>query len=408
MENGDTRPFDTRFDALLDDARVRALAELAAPAPILVVGGSLRDAALGRAFKDLDIVTLREGESLSRRYAEARGATLVRLGGERFAAWRLVEGDAWVDLWDLDGGEVAADLRRRDFTVNAMALAVPTRQLFDPCGGQADLERRKLAATGSHVFVEDPLRVLRLVRLALTLPAFTVEPGTLALARDSAAALAAVPRERVRAELELVFASGDVGAIARWLQELGIEGFVLGDGFPVHHGVAEASPGPTPARCWAHLAMLRHRDPQRAAVAIREAARRGLLSNDQARRVTALLEPAWTAPEGGSASRLWLHEAGRGWRESLALRADLAGEAKERTAWRRLEADFVARPAEELEAILVPPVLLTGDEIQRLLGIGPGPRVGDAVAALRRAQLDGAVRNRIDAEGFLLGRGKRS
>lgn len=410
MENGAARAFDAEFDALLDDARVRVLAELAAPAPIFVVGGSLRDAALGRPAKDLDVVTVRDGERLARAYAGARGARLVRLGGERFAAWRLVEGDAWVDLWDLDGGEIAADLRRRDFTVNAMAVALPSRQLIDPCGGQADLERRRLAANGPHVFVEDPLRVLRLVRLALSLPAFAVEPRTLALARASAAALAGVPAERARAELELVLGAGDVSAIARWLADLGIETFVLGEGFPLPPDAAAAPDSATrPAESiWAHLAMLRHRDADRAAVAIRDAARRGLLTTGVARRVTALLEPDWSPPEDEVARRRWIHAAGRGWREALALRLELAADQKLREGWRAAAAALSALGAEEAEALVAPPALVTGDEIQVLLGIGAGPEVGEAVAALRRAQVDGAVRNRSEAEAFLLEKKKRS
>jgi poly(A) polymerase len=187
-----------------------ALRGLAIPA--WLVGGAVRDRLLGRPTTDFD-VALAVGdagavEPVARELARTAGGFTFALS-DVFGAWRVVSHDRrWqIDLMAAEGGSIEADLARRDLKVNAIAEPVDGEgELLDPTGGVLDLQRRRLRAVSDIAFREDPLRVMRLVRLAVEL-GFEVEPVTADLARASAGQLHAVSPERVFAELRRVIAS---------------------------------------------------------------------------------------------------------------------------------------------------------------------------------------------------------
>src|SRR5262249_5334005 len=118
-----------------------------------------------------------------------------------------------------------------DLTINAIAreLLPDDGDLIDPCGGVADLEARRLRSVGPDSFSDDPLRVLRLARMAADL-GFTADGDTLRLAAPSAALLPAVAAERVFTELRLMLVTDGalegleiaarIGATAAVLPEL--------------------------------------------------------------------------------------------------------------------------------------------------------------------------------------------
>jgi putative nucleotidyltransferase with HDIG domain len=176
-----------------------ALAPLGEPA--WLVGGAVRDELLGRPSVDLDVVVDGSAPELARRLARTAGAHAFVLS-EAFGAWRVLARDrAWrIDLIELAGGTIEADLARRDLAVNAIARPLAGGGLIDPFGGQADLAARRLRMVGPRSFVEDPLRVIRLARLRAELD-FALDPATAAAALASAPALAGVSPERVLAEL---------------------------------------------------------------------------------------------------------------------------------------------------------------------------------------------------------------
>jgi poly(A) polymerase len=196
-----------------------------------LVGGVVRDRVLGRATPDVDVVVAGDPAPAARAVARAaRGATSFALS-EQFGAWRVVARDhAWqVDVEALRGGSLEADLALRDFTVNAIAEPIAGGSLIDPLGGLEDLDARRLRVVAPAAFRGDPLRVLRMVRLALEL-ALEPETGTLRAARESASRLQDTAGERVFAELRRVLAApdavrgielmSDVGALAAVLPEL--------------------------------------------------------------------------------------------------------------------------------------------------------------------------------------------
>jgi tRNA nucleotidyltransferase (CCA-adding enzyme) len=186
-------------------ARVREVAE----DPVFLVGGAVRDLLLGRGRADIDLVV--EGDA---------AALATRLGAEvttheRFGTAKLTLDGHEVDIAGArsesyphpgalpvvePGADLAADLRRRDFTINAMAIPLRGEpRLIDPYGGQADLAAKQLRVLHGESFVDDPTRAIRAARYAARF-GLVLETETLRLLR--ATDLDTVSAERRGAELE--------------------------------------------------------------------------------------------------------------------------------------------------------------------------------------------------------------
>jgi tRNA nucleotidyltransferase/poly(A) polymerase len=165
--------------------------------PAWLVGGAVRDRLLGRDTDDFDVVVAGDVEVAARALARQGGGTAFALS-EAFGAWRVSgPARAWqVDLAALAGETIEQDLTRRDFTVNAMAEPLAGGPLVDPSGGAADLERRILRMVAPEAFDADPLRVVRLARLAVE-AGMEVDGPTAAAARAAAPGLERVAGERV-------------------------------------------------------------------------------------------------------------------------------------------------------------------------------------------------------------------
>jgi poly(A) polymerase len=193
-----------------------------------IVGGAVRDELLGSApSPDIDLVIDGEVATAARVLARATGATAFSLSDE-FGAWRVVgRGHRWqADLNPLRGGSLEADLRLRDFTINAIAQPLSGGELVDPLGGAADLRSRRLRVAAPSAIADDPLRALRLVRLACEL-GLQADPQARAAARLAAPGLARIASERVFAELRRVIASDRAAAGIRLSLELGLCAVVL-------------------------------------------------------------------------------------------------------------------------------------------------------------------------------------
>jgi poly(A) polymerase len=187
-----------------------------------LVGGTVRDALLGRATDDVDLVVAGDVGEAARAVAKAARGTAFPLS-EAFGAWRVTgAGQAWqVDLSPLEG-TLAEDLARRDFTVNAMAAPLESPdEIVDPHGGRADLGARRLRLVGPRALAEDPLRTLRAARLATEL-SLDVEPATAASVRAHAAEVTRAAPERIFGELKRIVAARDPVAGIRLTDDLGL------------------------------------------------------------------------------------------------------------------------------------------------------------------------------------------
>jgi tRNA nucleotidyltransferase (CCA-adding enzyme) len=220
--------------------------------PLYLVGGSVRDLLLGRVIKDFDLTI--EGDA-----KELAEAVLKRYAGKvvfhsRFgtATWTLDEvtfkrlnipflgksgfpssldfisarSESYAQpgaLPTVKRSTLEDDLRRRDFTINAMAIRLDGMyygKLYDPLGGQADLQNKRIRVLHSQSFVDDPTRMLRAVRYAGRY-GFTIEPGTLKLINDEARqVLSSLSGERLRHEIDLMFEENDPSVMLHQLAEL--------------------------------------------------------------------------------------------------------------------------------------------------------------------------------------------
>ncbi len=182
------------------------------------VGGAVRNIVLHQKPKDWDLATDATPRDIMRLFRTVlptgikHGTVTILYKGEKFETTTFrVEGtysdsrhpdrvDYTNDLWE--------DLKRRDFTINAMAVNPQERKLIDPYGGREDCKKRIIRALGDPAerFREDALRILRAVRFSTQLN-FTIEPATLSAMKTLASTLLRVSAERIRDEMEKIMAS---------------------------------------------------------------------------------------------------------------------------------------------------------------------------------------------------------
>ena len=211
---------------------VRRLREALSEAPgAWLVGGVVRDALLERPLVDFDLAVRGEARAAAQAASRALGGPAFSLS-EAFGAWRALDGQRrfHVDVAALQGTTIEEDLGRRDFTINAIAVPLAGGELVDPQGGVADLRAGVLRLVSPRAYEEDPLRALRLVRLAAEL-GLAPAPETERLTAQTAPRLSEPSPERVFAELRrLLVADGALaglelarrlGVLAAALPELG-------------------------------------------------------------------------------------------------------------------------------------------------------------------------------------------
>jgi tRNA nucleotidyltransferase/poly(A) polymerase len=205
-----------------------------------LVGGALRDELLGRDIVDADVVLDGDVRAVARSFARQAGGHPFALS-EAFGAWRVVAHDGgWqVDLMPLSGQTLEQDLARRDLTINAIARKLGTGELIDPFGGSEDLRARRLRMVEPGAFQQDPLRTMRLARLAGELE-FEIERETLAAASASAGDLRQVAAERVFAELRAIVCGRRPLIALRAMAAVGATAVVLPE-LSALHGVQQSA-----------------------------------------------------------------------------------------------------------------------------------------------------------------------
>lgn len=312
-----------------------------------VVGGAVRDALLGRPLIDLDIAC-RNPEAAAK--AVWRGAFPL---SERHGAWRVaLDGGRTVDFTPLRGS-IEEDLATRDFTINAIAEPLAGGDRVDPYAGREDLDAHVLRAIGPEVFQDDPLRLLRAVRLEDEL-GFRLDPETERLVREQADLVVRPAGERILAELLRLTEAG-----YERLAELGLLG-PLGGSVGRLRGLGETTP------------------ELRLVAVFGDELRRYPVSNDVKRFASALLRaepPAEVSPRSvfrfRRATEPWALEA-----------AAFAGAG-----------DELVRAIEDARRRDPEQPLLRGDE----LGLEPGPEIGRLLELVEEERAVGTISTREEA-----------
>jgi tRNA nucleotidyltransferase (CCA-adding enzyme) len=382
-------------------------------APAFAVGGFVRDLLLGRPAPDLDLVVEGDGIAFARRLAAEVGGTLLVHGGFGTASIEAARAPADAGLDRLPVGRIdvasarrehyaapgalpsvraaslAEDLRRRDFSVNAMAVALaPERfgRLLDPVGGERDVRARRLRSLRPLAFVEDPTRVLRAARYASRL-GFRPDAATLAGIRLAVACspYPALSGQRLWREIELAAAEPRARAafelLVRWRAPTiwnlrGGSPARLRDAERLRRWARNAGIALDPAEvCLTALLIGRP-----ATTIVRALDRLALIGEPRARIEAAVrggaLARRLAAPGlGPSAIDRLLRPVPEPALIGAWLRA--GARARRRVQW------FLARGR------AVRPRL--GGRDLLALGVPPGPRVGATLERLRRLRLDGAA-----------------
>jgi len=231
IEIGDFGRFLQRWlDALPLRRRVVAIVTRQG-VPAYLVGGTVRDALLGRRSTDLDLAIEGGAMSVARGVADRIGGAYVPLDAERDVARvvvRVGREQHHFDFAGLRADDIESDLWGRDYTVNAMALRLGTGlgTLIDPTGGQRDLAARLLRVVTRGAFRDDPLRILRGVRLGQEL-GFALTTESEALAREHAIELRRVSPERIRDELVRILSLEDAADALAYAGALGMMRVIL-------------------------------------------------------------------------------------------------------------------------------------------------------------------------------------
>lgn len=188
---------------------------------IYIVGGCVRDAFMNKHPKDIDIVI--EGTSLDNVKELLKSFGKLNIVGESFSVIKFrPKGHAGEDYdiavprrdrkigvghkgikAETEGVDINSDLKRRDFTVNSMAVNVATGKLLDPFNGKQDLAAKVLRATDITAFNEDPLRMVRAIQFASRFR-FDIEPKTLSLMKKNAPLIKEISGERIKEEFDKI------------------------------------------------------------------------------------------------------------------------------------------------------------------------------------------------------------
>jgi len=415
----------TRLEKWLPPELLALLRDVSAAAhelgySVYLVGGFVRDLLLNQPNLDLDLVVEGNAIALAKHLAKKRGGRVhghTRFGTAKWILNETKEEDQKLSslisplssldfttartefyahpsaLPEVETSSIKQDLRRRDFTINTLAICIdPERygQLLDPFGGEADLQRGLLRALHNLSFIEDPTRILRAVRLEQRLE-FKIEPRTAQLIDDALAMLHRVSGQRVRHELTLIFQESEPEKATVRLAELGVLRAIFpqlefGAWHAVKFRAARESNCPLPLAYFALLAF------QMTQTQAREFAKRLKLPNAETETILqslALREeataPLSQPPAAVAPSAIYrLLEAYSD--DALAIFAIAVDDARVR--------ERVDLFRTRLRAITPE---LTGNDLKRM-GMPAGPAYRKILTRLREARLDGEITIRAEEE----------
>jgi poly(A) polymerase len=193
-----------------------------------LVGGYVRDGLMGRATGDIDIAVAGEALSIARQVADVFRGKSVVLDEINKVARVVFPEEQWHVDFSAMRGDIEQDLAHRDFTIDAMAISSnqiaggwSQVQLIDPFAGSRDLERGLIRAVSDSTFEEDPLRLLRALRLEAEL-GFTIDDATESLVKGHCQLIVNISGERIRDELCYILATARAARSLRRLDQLGL------------------------------------------------------------------------------------------------------------------------------------------------------------------------------------------
>jgi tRNA nucleotidyltransferase/poly(A) polymerase len=369
---------------------------------VWIVGGALRDLALGRDAPEVDVAVDGDARAIAEEMESRGHGRAVFLSGDRKPrVFRVAGRRRTLDVAEIEGGSIEADLARRDFTVNAAAVDLASRRLLDPHGGLADAARRRLRMVSGANLFDDPLRSLRAARLMAT-HGLVADRETSRACRAAADGLGRVAQERVQAELGKLLEAPRASPALSWAASNGLLRPATKIELPDARwrAIARASAlfdAPSVARL-----------PPERRLRLRLAflaGRAGLSPADTARW---LRSARWGSSEAGEVTKLQeLAESARRvqagedvWRWLLAA-GDRAADALTLLGALHPRARPIVRRLRNRVARRRPIPDVRGADVIEWAGVAPGPEVGRLLELIRIEALAGRIRSREDARNWL-------
>jgi len=433
------------------DELLRELVQAFADRQLFLVGGSLRDQLLGRESKDLDLATDAHPQETRKRVS--RLADAVWSVGEKFGTIGMQKDGlkAEITTFRADaydgvtrkpqvafGTDIHEDLARRDFTINAIARNLHTDELLDPFGGQRDLEDGLVRFVGAppERIAEDPLRMLRAVRFCAQL-GFELDLAAAVAIAESVGELRRISWERIRDEVDGILVSPRPRDGLRLMIDLGVAEHVLPELLVLHlpepgrhhmkdvlEHTLDAVEFIAPEKVLRYVALL-HDIAKPETYSSDESGvhfyRHETLGAEKARAVlTRLRQPAafieqvtklvdahlrvpfYSSEWSDSAIRRLMFELGDQLEAAIAL-ADADVRASDPSDYAEFQVRLrelrtrIEQVGEAAELARMKP-MLDGIEVMAMLGLSPGPKVGEVLQFLLDQQIEGTISTREEAE----------
>jgi poly(A) polymerase len=165
-----------------------------------IIGGSIRDLLLDRIPTDYDIAVTENPKKIAEKIAKNISGRLVKMGKPGQMIIRVVSNDNIIDITSLNGSFIEDDLKKRDFTINAMAYDLSSGEIIDCLGGLGDLADKKIRMVSEDVFKKDPIRLIRAYRIGACLN-FQIESQTASVISAYANLIENSAGERIRGEI---------------------------------------------------------------------------------------------------------------------------------------------------------------------------------------------------------------
>jgi poly(A) polymerase len=204
----------------------RHLQELSLIGPVYLVGGSVRDHLLDRPSNDHDLVIPGDAKGFAQKVADAHGTRVIEIGKDKKINYRVVSEAGILDFAAMEGQCIEDDLKRRDFTINALGYDLVNQQLIDPVGGRSDIRSGTVRLVSDGAVAADPLRMLRAFRFSALFD-FSMAPQTLAVIKKEHRRIAESAQERISAELSKIMEGDRSAKCLKQIADTGLLGVIL-------------------------------------------------------------------------------------------------------------------------------------------------------------------------------------
>jgi putative nucleotidyltransferase with HDIG domain len=196
---------------ILRDPMLSVLSTLAKEKRIslFLVGGYLRDLLFAMERKDYDFALPKEAASSIKIVEEALGIHFFKVGKEETntITFRIIKEGLSVDIAFLQGETIEEDLKRRDFTINAMAFSLRDETFHSVEGSLEDMSKKLIRAVSNRSIDQDPLRMLRAIRYLCTLEGFVMDEDLVREISSKKDQIRRIPGERIKTELDQILLS---------------------------------------------------------------------------------------------------------------------------------------------------------------------------------------------------------